>query len=319
MNVVLMESLAVSDDVLNQYITELENTGHTFKVFERTSDIEKQKQQVKDADILIIANMPLSGDVIRSAKNLKFINIAFTGIDHIDLDAAKDCGIAVSNASGYSNDSVAELTLGLILSLLRNVPQVDKRCREGGTKDAPGENLVGNELKGKTVGIIGCGAIGSQTAKLCRAFGCKILAYNGFSNKKSNDEITYLPLKEMLEQSDIVALHCPVSDKSKNLINKETISYMKKSSILINAARGPVVNSKDLADALNSGKVRAAGIDVFETEPPLDNSHPLLHSKNTIVTPHIAFATKESMEKRAQVVFKNIEHFLKNDQINKIL
>lgn len=314
MNIVLLESLAVKEEVLNKYAEKLTSKGHTFKAYPRTDDVNLQIEQAKEADILMIANMPLKGEVIQACKNLKFIDIAFTGVDHVDIKTAQELSIAVSNASGYSNDSVAELTLGLILSLLRNVPQVDKRCREGGTK----EGLVGNELKGKTVGIIGTGAIGMTTAKLCSAFGCKILAYNGFSNKENTDLITYLPLKEMLELSDIIALHCPVSDKSKNLINEETISYMKSGAILINAARGPVVNSEALAKALNEGRIRAAGIDVFETEPPLNPAHPLLNSKNTIVTPHIAFATQESMEKRAEIVFKNIEYFLSNNQINKI-
>lgn len=314
MNIVLLESLAIKEDVLNKYAEKLENAGHNFKTFNRNDDTNVQIEEAKDADILIIANMPLKGDVIRACKNLKFIDIAFTGVDHVDIETAKELSIAVSNASGYSNDSVAELTLGLILSLLRNVPQTEKRCREGGTKDG----LVGNALKGKTVGIVGTGAIGMTTAKLCSAFGCKIIAYNGFSNKQSTDLITYMPLKEMLEQSDIVALHCPVSDKSKNLINKETLSFMKPGAILINAARGPVVDSEALAEALNTGGIRGAGIDVFETEPPLNPAHPLLNSKNTIVTPHIAFATQESMEKRAEIVFKNIEHFLNGNQINKI-
>ena len=128
-----------------------------------------------------------------------------------------------------------------------------------------------------------------------------------------------LPMKEMMEQADIVSLHCPVTDKSKGLINKETLSYMKPTAFLINEARGPVVVSQDLADALNSGKIAGAGIDVFENEPPLDTNHPLLHAKNTIVTPHVAFATAESMAKRAVIVFDNIDAYLAGNQKNIIL
>lgn len=315
MNLVLLESLGVNQNILDQYVQPLVQAGHTFHAYERTNDIQTQIQQAKDAEILILANMPLSGEVIRSCPNLKFIDIAFTGVDHVDLAAAKDMGIAVSNASGYSNDSVAEWTLCMMLSLLRNVPQTDERCRNAGTKDG----LVGMELKGKTVGIIGTGAIGSRTAELCRAFGCKIIAYNGFSNKKDSDNITYLPLRDMLEQSDLVALHCPLTDQSRGIINQETLSYMKPTAYLINAARGPVVDSQALADALNQGKIAGAAIDVFEKEPPLDTHHPLLHAKNTIVTPHIAFASKESMEKRAGIVFKNISQWMNQNQINVIL
>lgn len=315
MNIVMLESLAVSEEILNSYVKPLEEAGHTFLAYEKSSDVEVLKEESRDADILILANMPLKQEVIRNCSHLKFIDVAFTGVDHVDLNAVKEMGAALSNASGYSNESVAELTLGMMLSLLRNVPQVDARCREGKTKDG----LVGFELKGKTVGIIGTGAIGRRTAQLCSAFGCKVIAYNGFSKKENSELITYLPLKEMLEQADIVALHCPLTEQSRHLINEETIGYMKKSAILINAARGPVVDSDALANALNEGRIAGAGIDVFEVEPPLQTDHPLLHAKNTIVTPHVAFATKESMEIRAEIVFRNIDQWLKGEQINKIL
>lgn len=315
MNIVMLESLAVSEEILNSYVKPLEEAGHTFRAYEKSSDVEVLKEESRDADILILANMPLKQEVIRNCSHLKFIDVAFTGVDHVDLNAVKEMGAALSNASGYSNESVAELTLGMMLSLLRNVPQVDACCREGKTKDG----LVGFELKGKTVGIIGTGAIGQRTAQLCSAFGCKVIAYNGFSKKENSERITYLPLKEMLEQADIVALHCPLTEQSRHLINEETIGYMKKSAILINAARGPVVDSDALAKALNDGRIAGAGIDVFEVEPPLQTDHPLLHAKNTIVTPHVAFATKESMEIRAEIVFRNIDQWLKGEQINKIL
>lgn len=314
MNIVLLESLGIPAELLDTYAQKLKDQGHTFKAYERTDDTNTLIEEAKEADILMLANMPLKGEVIKACKNLKYIDIAFTGVDHVDVKTAKELGIELSNASGYSNTSVAELTLCLMLSLLRNVPQVDKRTREGKTKDG----LVGNELRGKTIGIIGTGAIGSEVARLCSAFGCKMIAYNGFSNKKDTDLIRYMPLKEMLEQADIVTLHCPLTEQSRNLINKDTISAMKPTAILINAARGPVVNSKDLADALNSGRIAGAGIDVFETEPPLDTNHPLLHSKNTIVTPHIAFASVESMAKRAEIVFNNIDIWLKGEHINKV-
>lgn len=314
MNIVLLESLSISDNVLQKYIKNLEKNGHNFTYYERNDDVNLQKERVKNADVLMLANMPLKGEVIRACKNLKYINIAFTGVDHVDVKTAREMGIKLSNASGYSNDSVAELTICMMLSLLRNIPQVDARCRAGKTKDG----LVGCELKGKTVGIVGTGAIGMTVAKLCHAFGCKIVAYNGFSHKENSDLITYLPLKEMLEVSDIVTLHCPLTEKSKKLINKETLSFMKKSAVLINAARGGVVDTEALADSLNNGKISGAGIDVFETEPPLDINHPLLKTPNTIVTPHIAFATKESMEKRAEIVFENLNQFLAGNHINKV-
>lgn len=315
MKIVMLESLAVSRETLDRYVKPLEAAGHTFEAYERNDDKNLQIERCRDADILLIANMPLSGEVIKACANLKFIDIAFTGVDHVDIEAAREKNIAVSNASGYSNDSVAELTLCMMLSLLRNVPQVDERCREGKTKDG----LVGNELKGKTVGIIGTGAIGSRVGELCRAFGCRTIAYNGFSKKDSTEEMTYMPLQQLMEESDIVTLHCPVTEQSKGLINEETLRWAKKGAILINAARGPVVDSRAAAEALKEGRLGGAGIDVFETEPPLDTNHPLLHTPNTIVTPHVAFATAESMEKRAEIVFENIDKWMQGNQINQIL
>lgn len=315
MEIVLLESLGISDEVLNQYADGLRKAGHSFVAFERTDDESILIERCKDADVLMIANMPLSGKVIRACENLKFINIAFTGVDHVDLDAAREKGIAVSNASGYSTDAVAELTLGLALSLLRNVPQVDERCRTGQTKTG----LVGRELRGKTIGLVGTGAIGSRVAELFNAFGCRVLAANDHSHKSSTDHITYLPLKELLPLADILSLHCPLTDSTRKLIGKEELALMKPSALLLNTARGPVVDSQALADALNSGALAGAGIDVFEIEPPLPLDHPLLHTPNTIVTPHVAFATEESMLKRADIVFESLNQWLCGHQIHVIL
>ena len=315
MKIVLLESLGIHKELLDSYVKKLTEKGYEFAAYERNDDVNVQIEEAKDADILIIANMPLKAEVINACPNLKYIDVAFTGVDHVALDAAKAKGIKVSNASGYSSVAVAELTIAMILDLLRYVPQVDAACRAGGTK----AGFIGNELEGKTVGLIGTGHIGMRVAQLVSAFGAKVIAYNGFSHKKDTDLIKYVPLKELMEQSDIVSLHCPVTDQSRGLINKETISYMKPTAFLVNEARGPVVVSQDLADALNNGKIAGAGIDVFENEPPLDTNHPLLHAKNTIVTPHVAFATQESMEKRAVIVFDNIDAFLSGNQKNIIL
>lgn len=261
MKIVLLESLGISQELLDSYVKPLKEKGYEFAAYERNDDPAVQIEEAKDADILIIANMPLKAEVINACPNLKYIDVAFTGVDHVALDAAKAKGIKVSNASGYSTVAVAELTIAMMLDLLRRVPQVDAACRAGGMK----AGLVGNELEGKTVALVGTGHIGHRVAELVHAFGAKVIAYNGFSHKADTELIKYLPMKEMMEQADIVSLHCPVTDKSKGLINKETLSYMKPTAFLINEARGPVVVSQDLADALNSGKIAGAGIDVFET------------------------------------------------------
>ena len=315
MNIVLLESLGVPEEVLNACAKPLVDAGHTFKAYPKDADPKVQIERAKDADVIMIANMPLSGEVISACPNLKYIDVAFTGVDHVDLDAARAKGVKVSNAAGYSNEAVAELTLCMMLALLRNVPQVEARCRAGQTKDG----LVGVELMGKTVGIVGVGAIGTRTAELCHAFGCKVLGNKRHVRGDEPDYIEFVSLEELLSRSDIVSLHCPLNEDSRGMINKNTIAKMKPGALLINAARGPVVDSQALADALNNGDLGGAGIDVFETEPPLTLDHPLLHSKNTIVTPHVAFASAESMETRCKIVFDNIAQWMDGHQTNIIL
>ena len=315
MNIVLLESLGVPEEVLNACAKPLVDAGHTFKAYPKDTDPKVQIERAKDADVIMIANMPLSGEVISACPNLKYIDVAFTGVDHVDLDAARAKGVKVSNAAGYSNEAVAELTLCMMLALLRNVPQVEAHCRAGQTKDG----LVGVELMGKTVGIVGVGAIGTRTAELCHAFGCKVLGNKRHVRGDEPDYIEFVSLEELLSRSDIVSLHCPLNEDSRGMINKDTIAKMKPGALLINAARGPVVDSQALADALNNGDLGGAGIDVFETEPPLNLDHPLLHSKNTIVTPHVAFASAESMETRCKIVFDNISQWMNGHQTNIIL
>ena len=313
--IVIMESLGISDEELAMRKKPFEEKGHTFADYPRTTSIPALIEQAKDADAMIIANMPMPAEVIRSCPRLKFIDVAFTGVDHVGLDAAREKGIAVSNASGYSNEAVSELVLGMVLNILRNIHAVEARCRIGQTKDG----LVGSELKGKTVGIIGFGRIGTRSAELFHAFGCNILANSRTRKPDAPEYVKQVTQEELLRQSDIVVLHCPLNDSTRGMINAEKLAMMKKSSILINVARGPVVVAQDLADALSSGTIAAAGIDVFDKEPPLDMSEPLLNCLNCLVTPHVAFATKESMTLRAEIVFDNLQAWMSGNQKNVIL
>ncbi len=221
----------------------------------------------------------------------------------------------MSNASGYSTEAVAELTLGMALSLARNLRAVEDRCRAGQTKDG----LVGWELRGKTVGIIGLGKIGLRTAELFHAFGAEILAHSRTVHADAPAYIRQTSLEDVLRSSDIVALHCPLNDASRGMINAERLSMMKETALLINAARGPVVVEQDLLSALERGVIAGAALDVFEKEPPLDPSLPILRAPNTLLTPHVAFATKESMLLRAEIVFDNLENWLNGTQINKVI
>lgn len=311
MKIVLLEGLGVSDAVIEGHAKRLAEMGHTFAAYEKETDPEVQCMRSRDADVIMLANMPLHASVVKEATRLKFIDVAFTGVDHIPMEEAKKRGIAVSNASGYATQAVAELSIGFMIQLLRHVKETEQRCRTGGTKDG----LVGNLLSGKTVGIVGAGAIGKRTAALCKAFGCRVLAYN--RSRVSDAAIDeQVELSELLERSDIISLHCPLTPQTKGMIGTAELARMKKSAILINTARGGVVDSAALAAALREGRLAGAACDVFETEPPLQEEHPLLHCPNTIVTPHIAFASVESMELRAQIVFDNLYAWLDGKQIN---
>ena len=312
--VVILESLGISPAELKAFEEAFAQEA-VFEEYEKTGDVPVLIREAGDADALILANMPLPGEVIEACGKLRFIDVAFTGVDHVDLEAARKKGIRVSNASGYSNEAVSELVIGMAISLLRNIPQTQERVRNGGTK----EGLVGCELKGKTVGIIGYGNIGSRTGELMHAFGCRILANSRRYHADLPEWVEQVSQEELLKRSDIVVLHCPLNAETRGMINYEKLSLMKKSAVLINVARGPVTNEDDLARALAEGVIAGAAVDVFTKEPPLPADTQMLQAPNTLLTPHIAFATHESMTLRAQIVFENLRAWLDGAQKNIIL
>lgn len=313
--IVIMESLGISAEELAARKAPFEAQGHVFVDYPKTTDPAKLIEEAKDADAMILANMPMPADVLRKCDKLRFIDVAFTGVDHVGLDAAKEKNIAVSNASGYSNEAVSELVIGTTLSLARNLRSVEDRCREG--KDKTG--LVGWEIKGKTVGIIGLGKIGTRTAELFHAFGATVLAQSRTHHDSIAEYIEQVTQEELLRRSDIVVLHCPLNDSTRGMINAEKLAMMKSTALLVNVARGPVVVEKDLAAALENGVIAGAAIDVFDKEPPLDTASPILHAPNCLVTPHVAFATQQSMSLRAEIVFDNLAKWMEGHQINTIL
>ncbi len=317
MKIVVLESLGLPEEEVRNIAKPITNKGHELVIYEnKTEDVEVLKDRVKDAEILVIANMPLKGEVISAAENLKMISVAFTGVDHVDLDVCKEKGIKLSNAAGYSTSSVAELAYGLMISLLRNIVPLDEVTRLGQT--AVGYSQF--DLSGKSLGVIGTGAIGTKVAEVGLAFGCNVFAYN----RSEKDElkklgVEYLTLDELLKESDIVTIHLPNTKETEGLINKEKIKLMKSTALLINTARGPIVDNNALAQALKDGKIAGAGIDVFDMEPPLPKDYPLLNAPNTVVTPHIGFATKEAMIRRAHITFENISKWEEGKQQNIIL
>ena len=308
MKIVVMEPLGVALEKINALAAALQAAGHEFVYYtSKEAQQDKLLARVQDADIIMLANQPLSAEIINGCPKLKMLSVAFTGVDHVALDACRARNILVCNAAGYSTNAVAELTFGLAISVIRNIVPCDARCRKAETKDG----LVGFELFGKTFGVVGTGAIGARVAKIAAAFGCRVLAYSRTAKQELVDAgVQYVSLDELLAQSDFVSLHVPLTDATRGLINADAIAKMKQGAVLLNTARGPVVDSAALAEALNAGKLAGAGIDVFEGEPPIAENHPLCSAKNTVLTPHVAFASREALETRADIVFANIEKWL---------
>lgn len=312
MKIVIMEPLGIKEDILNQLLSNLAKI-HQIDIYDqKTTDANEMITRAKDADILVIANNPLPRIVIENCPKLKFISVAFVGIDHIDQAICKERGIRISNAGGYCDYAVSELALGLTLSVLRNIPRCDLASRALKTKDG----LVGNELFGKTFGIIGTGAIGLRTAMLAKAFGCHVIA---FSRTKKDIDLEYVDLETLMKTSDIISLHTPLTPSTKGMIGKTQLDLMKSSAVLINTARGPIVDNTYLSDCLENGRIAGAGIDVFDIEPPLRLEDTLIHNKTAVLTPHVAFATYESIQRRAAIVIENIECWFENEPQNLML
>ncbi|HLV49214.1 MAG TPA: NAD(P)-dependent oxidoreductase [Aliidiomarina sp.] len=317
MKIVVLESLGITDEEFKKLSQPLADSGHELVVYnDGKLDNETLKSRIKDADIIVIANTPLSAEVIDAAEKLKYISVAFTGYNHIDLDKCKEKGIKVSNAAGYSTHSVAEITFGLIISLLRNIVPLEAVVRNGGTKE--GYRQI--DLNGKTLGVIGTGSIGGAVANLGLAFGCKVIAYNR-SEKPDliSKGVEYKPLDELLKASDIVTLHTPLTDETKHLIDANKLALMKPSALLINTAVGPIVDNDALAAALHKGTIAGAGLDRVDMEPPVPANYPILDAPNVVLLPHIGFATEEAMVRRAEITFENIVKWEQGEQENTVL
>lgn len=316
MKIVLLEPLGISQESLDKLAEKLTKQGHEFTAYDSFStDTEELKKRSEGADALIIANHPLPGEVIRADKNLKFISVAFVGIDHVDLEACKERKIKISNTGGYCNDAVAELAIGLTLDCLRNISAGNEAVQAGKGKGG----LQGHELTGKTVGIVGTGAIGCRTAEIFKAFGCKLIGYSRSQKAAALDlGLEYKSLDEVMKEADIVSIHTPLTPETKGLIGEKEIGQMKEGAILINTARGPVVDTEALASALKEGRIKA-GLDVFDQDPPLPADYPLIGVPNLVCSPHVGFDTRESIDRRAEMAFENVTAWLDGQQVRTML
>lgn len=313
MKISLIDPLEVDKKIIEDHKKKIESMGHDFEYFEESAKTDEEKiERLKDTDIAIITNKPLRSEVINKT-NLKLIDVAFTGVDHIALDTCKEKGIKVLNASGYSDDSVAELVIGLTIGVLRKFNENRENIFNAGKN-----YLLGELIKGKTFGVIGTGHIGSKLIDLLSVFGCKIIAYSRTEKEEVKAKgVDYLDLNSLLKESDIVSLHIPNNKETKGFLGKAELDLMKENAVLINCARGAVVDNDYLAKLLNEDKLRA-GIDVFDMEPPLPEDYPLRNAKNVILTNHVAFYTKEAMEIRANIVFDNLYKYLDGQIVNEI-
>src|SRR5690606_25160247 len=290
-------------------------------IYERSSEKEII-ERAKGAEIVLTNKVSLPAHIIEALPVLKYIGVMATGYNMIDMDCANKQGIVVTNVPGYSTPSVVQLTFSLLFELCYHTQRHSDAVMKGKWTASPDFcfwDYPLTELSGKTLGIIGFGSIGQKVADVGAAFGMSILAYSRTKTDQSHRKNFRWAAEqeELLAQADIVSLHCPLTPQTENLINAESLSIMKPSAVIINTSRGGLIDAQALADALNDGRISGAGIDVLPVEPP-PNDNPLFHAKNCLVTPHIAWATKESRLRLMDVVIGNIKSFLNGQSVNVI-
>ena len=298
---------------------ELEKLGE-FTVYDRTSltDENEAIERIGDAEIVITNKTPITKKVLDSCQGIKYIGVLATGYNVVDYACAGEKGIPVTNVPGYGTDTVAQFAFGLLLEICHHVAHHSQAVHEGRWENCPDFCFCDYpqiELAGKTMGIIGFGRIGQKVGTIAKAFGMKVLAHSPHDHESGKAIGTYVDLDTLIRESDVISLHCPLFPATEGIINKETIGKMKDGVIILNNSRGPLVVEQDLADALNSGKVLAAGVDVVSSEP-IHGDNPLLDAKNCFITPHIAWATKEARQRIMDCTLKNLQAFLDGEPVN---
>ena len=289
-------------------------------VYDRTSltDEAEAIARIGDAEIVFTNKTPITRKVLDARPGIRFISLLATGYNCVDYAYAREKGIPVTNVPTYGTASVGQFAIALLLEICHHIGHHDasvhagnwERCADWCYWDYP---LI--ELAGKTMGIIGFGRIGQTTGRIARAMGMEVLAYDSHPSDAGRAIAEYVDLDALLARSDVVALHCPLFPETEGIINRETIAKMKDGAILLNNSRGPLVVEQDLADALNAGKLAAAGLDVVSTEP-IRGDNPLLKAKNCIITPHISWAPKESRQRIMDCAVSNVKAFLAGSPVN---
>lgn len=311
MIVYMMQYLGMMGDELNEWEKCFKDKGaeliHDYKL----SPDEKSKFMEK-AEIVITSNTSLNKEILSKMPNLKMISVAFNGTDHIDMEYCNSHNIVVANTAGYSTNAVAELVFSMILGLYRNIINADNYTRNSKSK----HGLIGNTLYGKKIGIVGTGRIGTRVAEIASVFGCELYAFS----RTEKDElkkmgVKYLPLEDLLAICDIVTLHVPLTKDTYHLIGSKELNLMKKNAFLINVDRGDIVDELALTQALLKKTIKGAGVDTFSMEPPLPVDLPILYTSNTIFTPHVGYATIETISKRNEMAKENVLAWLEGKPI----
>lgn len=289
-------------------------------VHNRTQE-DQVLERARHAEVILTNKVPVRKSAMEKLPDLKYIGVTATGFNIIDTEYARSRGITVTNVPGYSTASVAQLTFALLLESCLHVQRHSDRVREGAWTEAPDfcfwdYPLI--ELAGKTMGVIGLGSIGRKVADIASAFGMHVLAYSRTRSDQSHRQnFAWTDLNDLLSRSDVISLHCPLTAQTQALINKESIALMKPGAFLINTSRGGLINEYDLADALNSGRIAGAGLDVLSTEPP-PSDNPLLSAKNCLITPHFGWASTEARIRLMKTTISNLEAFINGHTVNQV-
>ena len=297
---------------------ELKQYGEVINYDRTGDDTNLIIERINDAEIVLTNKTPINEEVINSCPNLKYIGVLATGYNVIDVKKADEKGIIVSNIPNYGSRAVSQFAISLLLEICNRVGHHSEVVKQGKWSTNPDwcfwdYPLV--ELEHKTIGIIGFGKIGRCTGQIAVSLGMKALAYDNFQDDEGKSIATYVSLEELFKESDVIALHCPLLSSTEGIINKNNIDKMKDGVIIINNSRGPLIVEADLVEALNSGKILAAGIDVVSVEPIANNS-PLLSAKNCFITPHISWAAKETRERLLNLAVQNLKSFVEGKPIN---
>ena len=317
MKSIVLDGFAVNPGDLNWNF--LQKFG-TAEVYDKTPD-DQATGVIGDAEIVFTNRVKITSAVLDDCPNIKYISALGTGYDMIDVAACRARGIEVCNVPGYSTMSVAQCAFTLLLSHAFDLTGYQKLVKEGLWTGIPGVMYQNNrfwELAGKTAGIYGCGSIGTAFGKMCLAFGMRVLATRRSKTEGTEDGITYVTPDELLGESDFLSLHCPLTDETRGMVNRNFIAKMKDGAILINTSRGAVLHEADVAEALNSGKLGGAGLDVLAAEPARPDN-PLLKAKNTVITPHCAWTSKEARLRLMEILDANLTHFCETGRgINRV-